>query len=760
MTKENQFQIHPVNYLDDEDEKTNIRHSNYSDILIHSLNHEDISNIGLVGPYGSGKTTIINELLKNNEEIRNKSVKISLGAYHSDTSDSKISSEEVQLEILQQIFAQAENKNLSGKLYTKFSKDTLVRKIGISLLLIMTLALFFTVLNIFNSLLNLNIGTKDIFIASIAILVLAAVPLLSYFSIKNIEFSGMKMETAGGAPQAFNYYFQELEFFVNNSPKRYFFFEDLDRIEAPGLFTDLKNLNASLNFSNKSSDNVIFIYLVGDDFLNTASTAVNHTLRKHKFFDLTIPVLPHNANQNPWDYIESEISNYSDIKGKYSSQYENLKIFTTNYLSDTRTLSHIVTSIKTYHLTKETLDKVDSSEDNYAAILYFILNTLAPRLFFPRESGLTNLVELFNNYSKLRMSITANSFVGHVDNQYKSGTELTNSEQNGSKEIDSISNFSSYVLFLGTLSTKKDKIVDYQYSDEIATGVNIYDDLSSNAFQQKLIRELFDNDIIDGNTPKLLRNFIFFKDCTSVPADTDQENHEQKTLEMSDDLSSFMNNIDDFRRPTTQVFEITRKYYPNLSEYESLYQYFKLADSMIKNADSQVYNDEAIKKFREKLISTVKEAYLFSENKDILTALLEISLNVNVMSIRRNPNEVTITKNDSTEYTYLYSERKVETLEAGDDKSNHRVYVYPKRSGKNYDGVLWILRTSKEVCMVQVDSPLIEQTLTHGEPNNFLYSYNQSTNDEKILALNYRKLIKEKIDGKISTIEKQGLVVY
>src|SRR5690554_6637897 len=44
-------------------------------------NNNDIKNIGIIGPYSSGKSSLINSYLNNNKKIKKKTKIISLGNY-------------------------------------------------------------------------------------------------------------------------------------------------------------------------------------------------------------------------------------------------------------------------------------------------------------------------------------------------------------------------------------------------------------------------------------------------------------------------------------------------------------------------------------------------------------------------------------------------------------------------------------------------------------------------------------------------------
>ena len=55
--------------------------SNYEDALDHAFNTPQLCNIAITGPYGAGKSSILNSYLSSHEQLKKKSIRISLAHF-------------------------------------------------------------------------------------------------------------------------------------------------------------------------------------------------------------------------------------------------------------------------------------------------------------------------------------------------------------------------------------------------------------------------------------------------------------------------------------------------------------------------------------------------------------------------------------------------------------------------------------------------------------------------------------------------------
>lgn len=118
----------------------------YANILKKKVDDQNITNIGIVAPYGAGKSSLIKTFIdlqvKDNKEFNNKVISVSLANYGSIMKNVECSEElvieneqDIEKSILQQLFYKNDNKNTP---YSRFKtlKDNTGQNIKITLLLL------------------------------------------------------------------------------------------------------------------------------------------------------------------------------------------------------------------------------------------------------------------------------------------------------------------------------------------------------------------------------------------------------------------------------------------------------------------------------------------------------------------------------------------------------------------------------------------------------------------------------------------------
>ena len=118
----------------------------YANILKKKIDVQNITNIGIVAPYGAGKSSLIKTFIdlqiKENKEFNNKVISVSLANYGSIMKNVECSGElvfeneqDIEKSILQQLFYKNDNKNTP---YSRFKtlKDNTWQNIKITLLLL------------------------------------------------------------------------------------------------------------------------------------------------------------------------------------------------------------------------------------------------------------------------------------------------------------------------------------------------------------------------------------------------------------------------------------------------------------------------------------------------------------------------------------------------------------------------------------------------------------------------------------------------
>ena len=397
-------------------------------------NSKSIKNIAISGPYGAGKSSIIDTYIKKNR-FNHKYLKVSLATFQDISSEKlDLDNEEkikeknrlerlIELSLLQQFFYHEKDSKIPD---SKFQKTKKKSKAGIIAYLIF-IALFvlsftFTFSNnavsdfiktympfyellekLFSLKFWIPIALKIYIILFLGCCIYKIIKLFS--KISTVKLAGNHAEIEIGneiSKSALNTYLDEILYFFEVSKYEVVFIEDLDRFEQSEIFVKLRELNQLINNSKKIKQDVVFVYAIKDDmFMNKERT---------KFFDFIIPVIPVINNSNSKDKLTT-ILNKS--KTKIS---EDLISDISFFIDDMRILYNILNE---FYLYEKILAKTDLNADNLLAIITY-------KNLFPKD-----FVLLMQNDGDLYKA---------VNSKYKyltlRKTEINNEIQNLHQQID------------------------------------------------------------------------------------------------------------------------------------------------------------------------------------------------------------------------------------------------------------------------------------------------------------------------------------
>lgn len=315
-------------------------YSSYFDALDYVFEN-DVKNIAISGIYGSGKSTIWQEYLKD-RNINNKSiVSISISKY--EDNEEGINENVIEKRIINQIIFQIRSK------YIPLSKyEIKENKIWITIFNSFFSVSFFISMIFWMLLLNNKIFSYMFENIYLNITFWSINPLISYLSLfwffftsfrkkkfnhlkiklKNIETINLKNEDT---ISDINNEMIELVYMLKSSKIKAIVFEDLDRFENINLFVKLKELNYALN---RNKNNVIrFFYLLKDDLIQNAE-------ERTKFFDFIIPIIPVINSNNSKDVIKNLFKQLGIQKNKKPN--EQLMIDICHFIKDMRLLKNII----------------------------------------------------------------------------------------------------------------------------------------------------------------------------------------------------------------------------------------------------------------------------------------------------------------------------------------------------------------------------------------------------------------------------------
>jgi len=271
-------------------------YGHYSEALQFAIDSSRIRNIAVTGPYGSGKSSIIQTF---EAKTKSKFLNISLACFKEETQkpDEKEEQERqvlVERSILQQLLYGVEANKLP---FSRFKRIRFPRwytpwmLAGGIILWLLAIAYFYSS---FRYGLGINCSSFDSLVTGILAIWSLLWPLLLIgyiyrssfkYSFTKISLSNAEIETGEFSDNSvLSRHLDEIIYFFQVSDFQVVVFEDLDRFCSPEIFVKLREINKLINDNPQVKWPVKFIYALKDHmFANKDRT---------KFFDFIIPVVP------------------------------------------------------------------------------------------------------------------------------------------------------------------------------------------------------------------------------------------------------------------------------------------------------------------------------------------------------------------------------------------------------------------------------------------------------------------------------------
>lgn len=397
----------------------------YAKALKFALEEDDILNVAVTGPYGSGKSSVLKSFEKKIGEDF-KFLKVSLAAFTTNRdSPTPIDDKLIEHSILQQILYKEDRDSLPLSLLRRLSESRNIRFVAylfpawlISLLIVMiawpeTKAL----VSIPN---NYIVPVWTLTTIVISGFVLAIIDLFRYVAYKQVS---VNLKTDLGALQIgantdqsiLNKNIDEILYFFSKTDYQAVIIEDLDRFGNTDVFVKLREINLLINQSRDVKHIVKFIYAIKDEFFV-------HNDRT-KFFDFIIPIVPIINSSNSLEKFKEQLRN-SPIDDNINDQF--LKEVSL-YIDDLRLLSNIINEMNLYF---ELFDRLKTNSTKLLAIIIY-------KNVFPDDfSDLNNNTGIIYNIIKKRASEISSqrSKIENEIKQLKSKLKQINENNIGSIE--------------------------------------------------------------------------------------------------------------------------------------------------------------------------------------------------------------------------------------------------------------------------------------------------------------------------------------
>ncbi len=327
----------------------------YVELLSQAIENEKVKNIGIVAPYGAGKSSLIASYIEK-EEKKNKNIKkniltISLANYIFATSDdedkpkaSYVSESEIEKSILQQLFYRNDGEK------TPLSRFSHLKIFHIKSLIISLIFSIFTfimagLIIYFNHYEIFKLILTNFFLLIIVLILFTSFCFLINFLlnskiINKIEIGKLSLETIQTKDiSILNAYLDEIIYFFEKNSFNILIIEDMDRLENINIFSKLRELNTLLNNNEqiiKKHSKITFIYAVKDSLFEDEE-------QRSKFFEYIISIMPSLTNSNIYDELFAALHEEEKVKVTKS-----VLINIGDYIGSRRILNNIINDFRTH----------------------------------------------------------------------------------------------------------------------------------------------------------------------------------------------------------------------------------------------------------------------------------------------------------------------------------------------------------------------------------------------------------------------------
>lgn len=385
----------------------------YKNVLNNVTQDKHITNVGVTGGYGTGKSSIIHSYF--NELKSRTSIYISLAHFGSlagntlptPQDDKKINSQIdniLEMKIVNQLVNQIEpDKIPKANFFAKKNINNI--KIIFYSLSIICLILYFKFLlpviteKITYSIQNFppNLECIDYILIIISVIAIIILYYLLSNTIKNIIYKGnwskltinsmginVNMENKDFSTVSyFDNFLSDVIYLFDESEAEFVIFEDLDRFNDHSIFEKLREINLMVNQRRNSAKRkrvkkIMFFYVISDEVfseknVDSANNSKNiSATEKTKFFDVIIPIIPIVNNTNSFDYLKSRLLDDLAITDK--NDFETFLYQISIFIDDLRVLKNIVNEFKVYKEIHKNNIKIDYKQ-LLALIIYKTLNS-------------------------------------------------------------------------------------------------------------------------------------------------------------------------------------------------------------------------------------------------------------------------------------------------------------------------------------------------------------------------------------------------
>ncbi|MEV6621589.1 hypothetical protein AB0M83_36660 [Amycolatopsis sp. NPDC051106] len=299
------------------------QHGTYLRHLQDAVNEPKNLNIALTGRYGTGKSSVLDEFVSQNETT---TMRIAISTLGPDT-DGKGLTNRIQKELVKQLLYRAIP---SASRFSRFNRIVVLsrkRAVLEAAAAIVVVGAILAFVGLLPPVAWTGAGYPWIVrvlswlgFAALATAVFATLRLFIYgrFLISDISAAGATVKLTKDSATYFDEYLEEIVYFFDRRPTDVVIFEDLDRFDVPQIFEAVRELNTLLNHTPKrvaKGKPLQFVYAVKDSLFErlgsetdqpSRDAAVDETVRANrtKFFDVVIPIVPFISHRNARELLD------------------------------------------------------------------------------------------------------------------------------------------------------------------------------------------------------------------------------------------------------------------------------------------------------------------------------------------------------------------------------------------------------------------------------------------------------------------------
>lgn len=331
------------------------QHSMHVELLEHAVYQDGLLNVALAGPYGSGKSSILNRFWERHSD---RCISIGLSTLapkniaeegqgpsqvegtvgFSCAYDQEGLTNELEREIVRQLLYQGDPSKTPKSRFNRIhpmskSRRTILSVLGSLMIMVVLILVVYCADNTtdklsswitlaMNHLPTLAISFIFLAVGLSAVMYKLIIPKWHRMTIGGLSAMGATIKLEEGSFSYFDQYLDEILYFFEANNYDTVIFEDLDRFDNPLIFEQLRELNLLLNNADgikkkEERKQIHFIYALRDSVFEPTSFEATGEYSSFeskggavpgsgrvKFFDQVIPLMPFLSDLSAYDHMK------------------------------------------------------------------------------------------------------------------------------------------------------------------------------------------------------------------------------------------------------------------------------------------------------------------------------------------------------------------------------------------------------------------------------------------------------------------------